>query len=80
MARASQDVLQDGLPAKENLGRGLGGWTRRAQGAGAGTPNILIAFVTLCKSFGWQQGIPTSDSLTPLGLHSKEPLVPTATA
>lgn len=28
--------------AKENLGRGLGGWRRRAQGAGAGTPLILL--------------------------------------
>lgn len=38
------------------------------------------AFVIFCKSFAWQQGIPTSDSLTPLGSHSTEPLVPTATA
>lgn len=38
------------------------------------------AFVIFCKSFGGQQGIPTSDSLTPLGSDSTEPLVPTATA
>lgn len=42
---------------------------------------IPTAFVIFCKSFGQQQGIPTtSDSLTPLGYHSTEPLVPTATA
>lgn len=41
---------------------------------------VPTAFVTFWKSFGWQQGIPTSDSFTPLGSHSKEPLVPPDTA
>lgn len=99
MARASQDVLQDGPPAKENLGVGRleeksprgRSWHSslfllNAQGKLPPAPPsattymcpwsiVPTTFVAFCKSFGCQQGIPTSDSFTPLCPHAKEPLV-----